>query len=107
MHKQAGTDDNIPALMESDTSTRAFRRGWERLIQEVYQVDPLICPKCRAEMRIIGFIEHRGVVEKILRHLGLWEARNHDPPATVGPRSPVFTYDDEYSQVPPFDFYLQ
>ena len=39
-------------------------------------------------MRIISFIEDGGVVEKILRHLGLWETRNHDPPAPDGPETP-------------------
>lgn len=58
-------------------------------------------------MRIIGFINDGGVVEKILRHLGLWQTRNHDPPAPDGPRSPEFSHDDDYSQVPPFDYDLQ
>ena len=107
LRKKAGTDDSIPALMESDISTRTFRRSWARLIQKVYQVDPLVCPKCRGEMRIISFIEDSGVIEKILRHLGLWKTRNHDPPEPDGPRSLDFTHDDRYSQVPPFDYYLQ
>lgn len=107
LRKKACTDDNIPALIESDISPRAFRRSWARLIQKVYQVDPLVCPKCRREMRIISFIEDGGVVVKILRHLGLWETRNHGPPAPDGPRSPEFTHDDDYSQVPPIDYYLQ
>ena len=58
-------------------------------------------------MRIISFIEDSGVVEKILRHLGLWETRNHGPPAADSPRSPEFTHDDDYSQVPSIDYYLQ
>ena len=32
-------------------------------------------------MRIIRFIEDKSVVEKILRHLGLWQTRNHGPRA--------------------------
>jgi hypothetical protein len=45
------------------------------LIKQVYQSDPLCCPKCGAEMRIIAFIERHQteVIEKILRHCGLWE----------------------------------
>ena len=33
------------------------------------------CAKCGAEMKIISFIERdqREVIEKILRHCGLWE----------------------------------
>ena len=40
----------------------------------VYEVDPLKCPKCGAEMKIISFIEKRQteVRERILRHCHLW-----------------------------------
>jgi hypothetical protein len=39
-------------------------------------VDPLRCPECGDEMKIISFIEkcQPEVVEKILRHCGLWKA---------------------------------
>ena len=30
-------------------------------------------------MRLISFIENLDVIEMILRHLGLWDIRNHDP----------------------------
>jgi hypothetical protein len=48
---------------------------WAALIQRVYETDPLTCPRCGAKMRIISFIEtrQRDVIEKILRHCGLWE----------------------------------
>lgn len=51
-------------------------------------------------MRIISFIEDESVVKKILRHLDLWDTRNHDPPVFAlitiifgqsGERSPLFT----------------
>jgi hypothetical protein len=53
----------------------ASARAWAMLIQRVYEVDPLICPQCGGAMRIISFIEARqsDVIEKILRHCGLWE----------------------------------
>ncbi len=31
-------------------------------------------------MKIISFIEEIEIIEMILRHLGLWDIRNHDPP---------------------------
>ena len=45
------------------------------LIKRVYEVDPLVCPKCGSTMKIISFIERcqQDVVERILRHCGLWE----------------------------------
>ena len=48
---------------------------WAMLIKRVYEVDPLECPKCGGTMKIISFIERgqQDVVERILRHCGLWE----------------------------------
>lgn len=47
---------------------------WAMLIKRIYEVDPLACPKCGGRMKVIAFIEPpQGVViEKILRHCGLW-----------------------------------
>jgi hypothetical protein len=56
------------------------------LIQRVYQVDPLICPHCGGAMKIVAFIEaHQvDVLERILRHCGLWKP----PPPRPPPRPP-------------------
>jgi hypothetical protein len=64
-------------------SAKAARKRWAALIKQVYEVDPLLCPKCGAEMKIIGFIERRQseVIEKILRRCGLWE----EAPARAAP----------------------
>ena len=58
-------------------------------------------------MKIISFIEDKEVIEKILRHLGLWKTRNHDPPVRNALHIPEFTFDDAYSQIPPSDYWLQ
>ena len=52
-------------------------------VKQVYEVDPLVCPRCAGAMRIIAFIEQPEVIEKILTHLGLWPAQAHSPPAGV------------------------
>ncbi|MBM3860227.1 MAG: hypothetical protein FJ395_11325 [Verrucomicrobia bacterium] len=43
------------------------------LIKRAWGVDPLLCPKCGGQMRLISLIEDAPVIEKILRHLDLWE----------------------------------
>jgi len=48
---------------------RAMRRSWAQLIKRIYEVDPLVCPSCGAEMKVIAFITEHEVVDKILRHL--------------------------------------
>ena len=65
-------------------NAREARKRWAALIKQVYETDPLACPKCGSEMRIIAFIERDqgDVIEKILRHCGLWEeAPARAPPA--------------------------
>jgi hypothetical protein len=63
----------VPGQPEPDTAyRRKCRMTWAALIKCVYEVDPLKCPKCGGEMRIISFIEEDVVTEKILRHCGLW-----------------------------------
>lgn len=47
---------------------------WRELIKKVWEADPLLCPKCSREMRIVALIDERHVIERILRHLGLWPA---------------------------------
>jgi len=69
-------------------SSREARKRWAALIKQVYETDPLTCSKCGSTMKIIAFIERRQteVVEKILRHCGLWEeAPARDPPPVSEP----------------------
>ncbi len=82
-----------------------INKNWARLIQKVYEFDPLICPKCQGPMRIISFIEEIEIIEIILRHLGLWDIRNHDPPQPDPVYISELIYDDSDSQVPAFDYW--
>jgi hypothetical protein len=63
-----------------------------------------LCPICSREIRIVALIDEREVLERILRHLGLWEQgiRVHsgaDPPpeCTIEPwlEDPFPDYDTE------------
>jgi len=49
--------------------------GWAALIRKVYEVDPLRCPDCGGEMKVINFIDKSQAdgVEKIVRHCGQWK----------------------------------
>ena len=61
-------------------------KKWRELIKKVWEADPLLCPRCQKEMRIVALIDDKAVIERILRHLGLWQqgvrvAPGTDPPA--------------------------
>ena len=36
---------------------KSARKRWAVLIKQVYETDPLLCPKCGGEMKIISCIE--------------------------------------------------
>jgi len=69
--KKQNQDEWIPCILEPEGSSKEYRKNWARLIQKIYEVDPLTCPKCQGRMKIISFIEDEEVIEKILKHLGL------------------------------------
>lgn len=71
-------------VIDKSTVDARQKANWARLIQQVYEVDPLECPNCGATMRIIALIEDADVIERILRHLSI-----RDPPADpVIPKGP-------------------
>ena len=70
------TPPPIPALQvcwELPLRSRASQT-WAMLIKRVYEIDPLSCPECGGQMKVVAFIEppQGDVIEKILRHCGLW-----------------------------------
>ena len=58
----------------------ALRRRWANLIRRVYEADPLVCPRCGSEMRVVSFITDPRVVKRIVDHL-----RKRDRPARPPP----------------------
>jgi len=67
------------------------------LIRKVYETDPLTCPNCQGEMRIISFIDQPEVIKKILQHLGLWE-ESHTPPGR-DPAVKEIAFDPSYGSI--------
>jgi hypothetical protein len=67
---------------------RKRRRRWARLLAKVYGIDPEVCPACGERMRIVSaftFPEQDSIIERILKHLKIW-----DPPwkKVRSPRGP-------------------
>jgi len=80
--KRQGTCE-LRLCVEED-GYKSANKSWARLIKKIYEVDPLICPICKGQMRIIAFIEDYKVVKKILDYLGIYEfKRDRPPPKTL------------------------
>jgi hypothetical protein len=76
--KREDTDDDF---------TRQARLSWAKLIRRVYEIDPLLCPFCGAEMKILAFITDFATVRAIRRSLKLPaqepEPLAHGPPHEI------------------------
>ena len=103
--KKANKDGLVPCILQPDEPSKGYRKNWARLIQKIYEIDPLTCPKCHGPMAIIAFIEGEEVIKKILKHLGLWELTPRPPPrmAKSQPLSTEPHIDYSESQVPHSD----
>ncbi len=68
---QKGGKAEVPPVHKRDDGpdARAMRRSWAQLLKRIYEVDPLVCPSCGSEMKVIAIIIDHAVVDKILRHL--------------------------------------
>ena len=79
---QAAVSDE-PSSEEPTTSRSS--QAWAMLIKRVYEVDPLCCPECGGQMKVVSFIEppQAEVIEAILKHCGLWQASAPRAPPDV------------------------
>ena len=58
-----------PEYVPTPRTVAARRFGSRSTRQPIYEVDPLTCPRCGGEMRVIALIQEPAVIDKILRHL--------------------------------------
>ncbi len=89
--KQAAASGDAPPVSEAEIAAAteelaplAVRRAWAYLVNKVYEVDPLVCPRCGGQMKVISHIEDSDVIFRILDHLGLLE----EEPAGSSERAP-------------------
>ncbi|UCF42119.1 MAG: transposase [Gemmatimonadota bacterium] len=83
-------DDDISAAAERAGSPRRRCRhiAWATLLQRVFEIDVLACPRCGGRLRVLATIEEPAVVQKILTHVGL-------PTAPSTPRAPLCANEGE------------
>ena len=81
-------------------------RKWRDVILKVWHTDPLQCPHCQNRMRVIAVIEQAGVIEKILRHKGLWCGTPRVAPSRAPPNAkPAQQEDSPYYASDPMPDY--
>jgi hypothetical protein len=58
-----------PSSSGEDLSVKKSKATWARLIAKIYEIDPLVCPKCGSEMKVLSVITDPYEIKKILKHL--------------------------------------
>jgi len=53
------------------------------MIRKVYEVDPMVCPKCGGTMKVVAFITDYAAVDRITDHLKLTFVAKKPPPLRV------------------------
>ncbi len=70
LSEQLNPDDNIRLITPPPEKKKKASRSWVRLIRKVYEADPLTCPKCGENMKVIAVITDPKQAERIATHFG-------------------------------------
>ena len=73
----------VPLGMIEEELRPVPSKGWAEMIRKVYEVDPMVCPKCGGRMKVVAFLTEYAVVDRIIRHLELTFVAEKPPPAHV------------------------
>ena len=79
--------------------SKAWSKSWAMLMARIFEVLPLLCPRCQSPMKVVSFITDPPVVKKILVHLEL----SYDPPVISQARGPPQLEFDMMDQSNPYD----
>jgi hypothetical protein len=98
--KAAAAKDDLPSPTGRGAGgegvTRRATQTWAMLMKRILEIDPLSCPECGQQMKVVAFIEppQGEVIEKILQHCGLWHPSAPRPPPSDG--GVVYVPDDDW-----------
>jgi len=81
-HRTADTQAGPPA------ANAALRKRWADLLRRVYEVDPLVCPRCAGRMTVVGFVTHPEAINRILDRLRRPSQPRPRPPPAHTPQRP-------------------
>ena len=77
IHIESLPDEEIPDEIEYSISSKSYKKSWARMLAKIYEINPLTCPRCGSEMKVIAVIRDTAEIKKILKHL---RKVGRDPP---------------------------
>ncbi len=101
-------DEPVEQAQEDKPKRPPNRYLWAMLLARIYNLFPLLCPECGAEMQVIAVIQDKPVIYKILTSIGevieppvLSPARG--PPSWIDYNQDELT-DDNGQPIPEYEF---
>ena len=101
---ESGSPESEPSC-DGPARLTSRRNRWALLLQRVFEIDALRCPRCVSTLRLMAAIEDPAVARKILKCLGL--------PARAPPLEPASAHDGpdhaheeatwQFDQTPAYD----
>jgi len=64
LKKEKPKDETEISEIDAAPLSKELKKRWSHFIRKVYETDPLTCPKCQGEMRIISFIDQPDIIKK-------------------------------------------
>ena len=75
---EAENSSGLPIANSTESTVKASS-SWAACVKRIYEVDPLECPKCKSQMRIIAFVQEPNAIKAMMKSLGLPEYRAPPP----------------------------
>jgi len=98
--------DLVPPASAQDKMEPVLQRrvSWAELLQRVFEVDALCCPKCGGRMRVLSAITDPAVAARILRCLALPSRAPPLTPSRDGVAHSDSAWDVLFGEISEFDF---
>ena len=73
--------DKFAAIEEATIEEKPVKpsSSWAACMKRIYEINPLQCPKCKTEMRIIAFLHDTREINKIMESMGIEQYRSPPP----------------------------
>ena len=87
-----GCENYLPQALEEPK--KPVSKFWAIWIKRVFEVDPLVCPKCGSQMKIVTFIHDSKEIARITKNLGInaWRA----PPPIKPQKSNIVSFEPAF-----------
>ena len=103
MRGVTGRESENAAVAEEETHSvdgdeplaSTYSSLWAMLLGKIFEINPLLCPNCGGEMKIIAFVTDTEPIRKILRHIG---ERDYAPAISPSRDPPILCAEIDQTQ---------